>query len=95
MVLKLSVSNQILGAVELRDGKEGRKAVFLPPSHFKAQEGLAMSASEGCLNRAAGEKKTYGPVTGSSGFWGQAGAAWTLRRREFLYLENPCFVVTA
>lgn len=86
MTLKVSVafSNQILGSELLRDRKGGGKAVFLPPSRFEAPEGLAMSASEGCgcLNRAASEKKTYCPMTGSPGFRGQAGAVWTLEEER-------------
>jgi len=79
-----SFSNQILGAEELRERRGEGNTLFLPPSCFKAQEGLAMSASEGCdcLNRAAREKKTYCPMTGSSGFWGQAGAVWALEEER-------------
>lgn len=74
--------NQILGAEELGDREGGGKAAFLPPSLFKAREGLVMSASEGCdsSNRAASEKKTCCLVTGSSGFWGQAGTVWALEK---------------
>lgn len=58
--------------------------MFLPPSFFKVQEGLVMLAAEGCdcLYRAASEKRTYCPVTGSSGFWGQAEAVWTLEEER-------------